>query len=373
MFRAFSSLGLEQILVRDIVQEPEPSKQNEIVSTAFVLKLIGGVLAVIVSISAIIYLRPDERLSHSLVAIIALGMIFRACDAIDGWFQSQVQSKYSVIAKDIALLIIALFKIVLIQLKAPLIAFAWIALIEIILAGIGLIIVYRVNGYVIKFWQFNRLRAKKLLKDAFPMMLSGVAIMIYMRIDQVMLGEMANSRLVGIYSAAVKLSEAWFFIPIAIANSIFPSIIDYRKISQELFNKKIQSLFYFMVCLSYSMIIPLTIFSNKFINIILGKNYAEASLILSIHVWSGLFVALGIVRTLWLVSENLTLFSLITTSLGAVINIGLNLWLIPYYQAVGAAISTIIAYAIAALFSGLILNRTRPITYMMFKSIVLQK
>jgi PST family polysaccharide transporter len=116
-------------------------------------------------------------------------------------------------------------KIVLIQMKAPLIAFAIAMVAEYVLSAISMVIVYQFQGNLIKTWQVNLKYAKSLLQDSWPLILSGIVIMIYMRIDQVMLGQMVGDESVGVYSVAVKISELWYFVPIAIVNSVFPSIV----------------------------------------------------------------------------------------------------------------------------------------------------
>ncbi|MFM6265902.1 MAG: flippase, partial [Dolichospermum sp.] len=98
----------------------------------------GGVAALILAVSSIILVRHDDQLTISLVAILSSVGIFQAFDTIDLWFQSQVQSKYTVIAKNTAFVITALVKVALISFHAPLIAFAWAALGEVSLGAIGL-------------------------------------------------------------------------------------------------------------------------------------------------------------------------------------------------------------------------------------------
>lgn len=204
-------------------------------------------------------------------------------------------------------------------------------------------------------------------------MLSSIAIMIYMKIDQIMLGEMTNSKEIGIYSAAVHLSEAWYFVPVAVANSVFPAIVQYRLIDKNLYYQKLQNLFCLMVAISYLVAIPCTFLAPRFVNLIFGNEYQETGVVLSIHIWSGLFVALGVVRGLWIISENANYFQLFSTLLGALVNIILNILLIPEFQAIGASIATIISYCIAAYLLCFLSVKTRKIAYLMSKSLILQK
>ena len=65
-------------------------------------------------------------------------------------------------------------------------------------------------------------KAKRLLSESWPLILSGVALMLYMRIDQIMIGNMINDSAVGVYSVAVKMAEVWYFVPAAVVSSLFP-------------------------------------------------------------------------------------------------------------------------------------------------------
>ena len=150
LFYTFAGLGLERIVVRDIVHDP--SCKNEILGTAFVLKLLGGTITSLLAIATISLVRPNDTLSRWLVGSLAAITIFEAFDAIDFWFQVQVKSKYTVLAKNTAFIIVTLIRITLIQMQAPLIAFAWATLVEAILGAIGLVIAYKFNKQTLLTW-----------------------------------------------------------------------------------------------------------------------------------------------------------------------------------------------------------------------------
>lgn len=369
LFSTLSTLGLDAIVVRSIVREPE--KRAEILGTAFWLKLFGGVTAIILAVSSIIAVRHDDQLTISLVAILSSVGIFQAFDTIDLWFQSQVQSKYTVIAKNTAFVITALVKVALISFHAPLIAFAWAGLGEVSLGAIGLIISYRVRGYSPWLWPWSSLLVKTLLKESWPLILSGVTIMIYMRIDQIMLGQMVGDKAVGLYSAATRISEVWYFIPMAIASSVSPAIYAAKEVSEALYYQRIKQLIRMLVLISLVISVPMSLMSGKLITILFGNGYAEAGKILAIHIWASLFVFMGVATSPWFIAEGLTEFSFHRTLIGAVVNVVLNFLLIPSYGGIGAAIATVIAYAIAAFLANGLNSKTHRIFIIQLKSLIL--
>lgn len=346
LFAALAALGLDDIIVRDIVRDP--SHRNTVLGTAFLLKLSGGLISFGAATASVFFLRPDDTLSHWLVAIIALGSIFQAFNVIEFWFHSQVQAKYAVFPKNIAFLLCSSAKIYFILSTAPLIAFAWIALAEVIIGAGGLVLAYRSKVGHVREWKGSSDRALRLFKDSWPLMLSGVVIAIYLRVDQVMLGQMVGNDEVGIYSVAVRLAEVWLFIPTAIYWSVFPSIVEAKAQSDELFHERLQKLYNFMALSSFGIAFPVMLIAQWLVPALFGAAYAEAGPLLAVLIWANLFVSLEIARSSFLTVMNWTRLYLVTVSLGCVLNIALNYYLIPIYGGMGAVIASLAAYWFAA-------------------------
>ena len=344
LFATLGSLGLDQIVVRELVRAPEC--KDETLGTSLALRLAGSTVAISLMIVIIHLSRPSDSLTQWLVGIIAIGGLFEGFGGtIDYWFQRQVQSKYSVIARNTAFILATLLRVSLILLKAPLIAFAWALLAESVLSVVGLAITYRFNQQTWRTWQVSFLRAKSLLRESWPLIISGFAIMVYLRIDQIMLGQLTGDRAVGIYSVATKISELWYYIPTAIISSVAPSIIQTREENKDLYYQRLQKLFSLMAVLAYSIAIPMTFLSTRLVTLIFGQDYAAAGPVLSVHIWSALFVFFGWTKGIWVITEGYTVYALVSTCSGALMNILLNFWLIPAYQEMGAAIATVISYA----------------------------
>ncbi len=346
LFSAIAGLGLDGIVVRELVRDP--ARKDEILGTAFVLKFLSGMLTFLTVLATIRLLRPTDSLTCWLVGISAGGMIFNAFDTIDFWFQSQVQSKYSVYAKSSAFLLISAVKVSLILTKAPLIAFAGAGFAEIVIGSFGMVMTYRVSGRHIYSWRSNVTVARRLLKDSWPLIFSGVAIMVYMRIDQVMIGEMVGSEEVGIYSVAVQLVEVWYFIPGIIVSSVFPSIVEAKEMNDSIYYERLQKLYNFLAFMGYAVAIPVTFLAGWVIKILYGVAYSAAGPMLAVLIWSILFTSLGVARSAFLTTMNWTRFHLLTVTLGCVVNVVLNYVLIPRYGGMGAVIASCIAYWFAA-------------------------
>jgi len=368
LFAALYELGLDQIVVRNIVKKPK--KEGDYLGTSFLLRFFGTILLVILSYIAITLVRPESPALHLFVIIVSVGFIFKIAETVDLWFQSQVLSKYRVYAHSIAFASSALLRILLILLSAPLIAFVIAVAIEQIIAAIGLFVFYYKKGRTaLKKWKFKISTAKGLLRDSWPLILSGVAVAIYMKIDQVMIGKMISDNALGIYSSAVKLSETWYFIPTFVMMSVFPAIIYAKKKSKKLYLNRMQMLYDTFTWFTISVALIITFLSPFIIDLLYGAEYEGAATVLSIHIWAGVFVFLGVASSRYLVAENLTKISFYRTIAGAIANIGLNIFLIPIYGIVGAAMSTLLSYSVSAYFSNIFFIKSRKIFLMQTKSI----
>ncbi len=367
LFAAISTLGLDSIIVRELVSEPD--KRDSILGSTFFLKLIGALLSIIL-ISITLFAISENSLNSLIILIISVSTVFQTINVVDFYFQAKVQVKYSAVVQFIALIISSIIKIILIIVKAPLLYFAIILSLESLFIGIGFLFAYKGRGLKLFNWKFSKTVAINLLKDSWPLILSGLVIAVYVKIDQVIIKNMLSDKDVGYYAAAVRISEAWYFIPTAICASLFPSIINARKISNVLFISRLQKLYDILTWLAYAIAIPITIFSTSIITLLFGNEFLTSASVLTIYIWAGVPVSLGVASSQYLISENFTRISFYRTLLGMIINVILNLILIPIYGIIGSAFATLISYSIATFsigFSG----KTFLQLKMIFKSILL--
>jgi len=371
MVTPMAMLALDNVALRRLVQDP--SSRDDILGTSFLLMTAGGVSAFGLAMVAVFLVRPDDRLVHWLVGILAAGTIFQAFWAIEFWFSSRLQWQYAGYAKTSAFLVSSLLKIVLILLHAPLVAFAWAGLAELVVGAIGLLVVYRWQGYAMTHWRFDGATAKKFLQDSWPILSFSVLVMVHLRIDQVMLGNMVGSRELGNYSVAVRISEVWYFIPMVFCSSSFPAILKSEETSEELFYAHLQRLYNLLALLAYGVAVPVAIFSREIIQVLFSAAYADAAPLLTILIWTGIFTSLGAARNVFIVAKNWTRINLVSIALGCALNIFLNVLLIPSYGAKGAVLATFISYWFAVHGTCFLFQPLRRTGWMMAKALIFPK
>ena len=172
-----------------------------------------------------------------------------------------------------------------------------------------------------------------------------------MRIDQVMIKHMLNDEAVGQYAAAVRLSVAWYFIPVIVCNSLFPAILNAKKQSEELYYARLQKLYDLMVWMVIPIAMITTLVAADIVQFLYGAKFTKAAPVLAMHIWGSLFVFLGVVCGRWFLVENRLKENFLRNLIGALTNVILNLLLIPRYGINGVAVASIISYSVIAYFS----------------------
>ncbi len=367
LFGSVTTLGLDGIVVREVLQKAEDT--CEILGTTLALRGGAGLVAMAASIGTLALIQRHDRMALLLVSILSLTLVFQALDTIDVFFQSQVRSKITVWAKNAAFLLFVVVRVYLVIAKAPLWTFAVAMTGEVALGAAGLVLGYRLSGGRLSSWRSSKKRATELLKQSWPVIFSAMAVMVYMRLDMVMLKMMQGDFAVGLYAAATRISEVWYFIPMAIVSSVSPAIMR-AKDDPALFYGRLRKLFSLMTLSACVIGSIVALASNAIVRILYSSGYRGAGPVLAVHVWASVFVFLGVAQSPFDVTKSLFKLSLYRIVAGAVINVVMNLYLIPRYSAMGAAIATVVSYAISGVFSNVFSTQTRPIFYMQMRSFI---
>jgi len=365
-FSAVATLGLDQFVVKELHAFPE--SRDKILGTSFWMKVMAG-FACVPLIWLAFHIYPAKGTPYSYVFILSFIGIIQAFTVVESYFQSQVQSKYIMQVQVAGNLVSAAIKLALIFTKMPLVWFVYAYAFDFLLISVGYYFTYQRKERSVFSWSYDPHLAKKLFTYSWPLIISGIMITLFMRIDAIMLQNMKGVKEAGAYQTVATLSEAWNFVPMVIVTSLFPAILNARRDDTERYNKRIQDLYNLMVYLSLPVAVIIT-FAAPFIYKLYKPEYAYAAPVLSVHIWSGVFVFLGIASGQYLIAENYNKLTFIRTGFGAIVNIGLNLLLIPRMGMMGAAIATLAAYAGSTFFL-LFIPKVNKQGVMMLKSLFL--
>lgn len=369
LFAIATHMGLSGLSVRELINNPKDHK--EIIGTIFGIKFIAGLIAMVAFIAFIVLTGDENEVEFWVLLIVSGTILLKPFEVADFWFQSKVEAKYSSIVRAISSISLSILRIILVFLGAQLLAFAAASLFQsLLIAFLFILFFIRKAEIPLKTLQFKLSKAKMLLGQGWMIMLGAVFTMLYLKIDQIMIRWLIDVEEVGVYSVATKLSEAWYFIPTVIVSSLFPKLLELRKKDETQFKSRFQQLFDFLFILALMLAIVVTFIAEPLIDFLYGTAYEEAAIILSIHIWAGVFIFMRAAFSKWILVEDAIAFSMITQGSGALSNIILNIFFIPLYGGIGAAIATILSYAMASYFSLFFYKKSRPIFWMMTKAFI---
>jgi PST family polysaccharide transporter len=175
----------------------------------------------------------------------------------------------------------------------------------------------------------------------------------------------------GVYAVAARMSEVWYFIPQLLAAAVFPSLLRTKLVSAELYRQRMRMCLAAFALVATAIAVFITIFAGPIVLTLFGEQYGGAAAILQIHIWGGIFIFQRAVASKWMIAEDLFMFSFVSHGVGALLNIVLNLVLIPHWGAIGSAVATVISYAGASYLFTFCSRRTWPMARMMTETMLL--
>lgn len=344
LFSFIATMGLDQVLYRELVKYPD--KRNQYLGSAFIIKILSSLLA-ITSCLAMAMMFSQDDVSIVLIFIISSSFVFNSFQIISTEFQAIVKAKYPSIISLIIVTILNILKIFVIISGRGVIYLALVLLLESILYAALYIIIYKQKlNKSITNWSFDKQKSLKLISDSWPIIFSSAFALIYARIDQVMIKNFIDSASVGIYDAAVRISEAWYFVPNIILTSLFPAIVGSKQKTNTIYVNRLRSLFTILLILSMTVALVVTIFSSTIIHIFYGNEFAGSSGVLKIYIWSSVIMTtIGLLNS-YLLTENFKNVLFWSSFIAMFINIVLNIILIPLHGISGAAWATLISYSL---------------------------
>ncbi len=353
-----ASLGLNQVVVKRLIDHPLEATTT--LGTAFTLQAVATGLTMVVALGVALLTRSDDSYA-ALIAILTISIVIRPTEVFRYWFEANVNARRAVIADNISFLISGTIKIAVLFLYRSVEAFAWTLVIEQLFGGICLCVAYRTDNSRPGRWHIDPATLWRLVVDTWPLFLSGLAVVIYMRIDQFVIMATHGAAETGIYAAAVRLSEIFYVLPTIVATSFFPRWQSMMAESSDQHQLAVRSTMTAMIAVSIAISLIMSVAAGPFVHLLYDARYDRAVPVLAIHIWTSVFVSMGILGNQWYLSHNLQSRTLLCTILGAVSNFAINLALVPSMGAVGGAIASLAAQIIATFLADAFSSRTRPL------------
>lgn len=367
-FASLCTLGINSIIVKAFVDEPE--KQGETIGTALLLRTVSSVLSALTIVGIVSVVDKDEPLTVIVVALFSISLVFQVFDTLNYWFQSRLQSKYSAIAEMAAYAAMSAYKIVLLVLNKDVRWFAVANALDYIVLAAFLLIAYFRNGGT--EFSFSFQRAKTLLKSSSSFIIAGLMVSVYACTDKLMLKQMLGTGTVGHYSLATALSGYWVFVLAAVIDSVYPEIVKSFKTDYASYERKNKQLYAMVFYTSMLISALICVLAKPLVGILYGETYLPAVGPLRIVVWYVAFSYLGVARNAWVVCENRQKYLKYLYIGAAVLNVLLNLVLIPPLGAEGAAAASLVTQIATTLLLPALIKPLRRNVRLMLDAVLLR-
>lgn len=368
VFLPLAVFGLDYVVVRDFVRHPED--RDAIFGTAFAIKGLAAVTALAVAL-AVAVVTPEGGAARGLLALTSLSLVFQPILTMDFYFQSRVAAKFPALARLGACLLASIFRVCLAWRGAPLSWFAGAFVIEAALYAVALVVAWRVSGtgWVHPWRCWSSSVARRLLAAAWPLVLADLAIVCYLKLDQLLLSHFAGPEELGRYAAAFRLSDAAQFFSLALINSFFPRIVRLHQQSRESFQENVNRFFRRMTWWSLVVALAITAAAPAIAHGVLGARFDRAAPVLAVLAWANVFITQIAVRGKWFLLEEMQIYTLACFVIGAAVHLALLPQVAPQWGALGTAVSFGVAQLIMAVIAPALFSRSRPASVLALRSL----
>lgn len=367
-FSAISSLSLGDVIVKELVSDN--ANEGVYLGTGIVLRLISSSLSIICIVVMVITLNVNDKTILVIAILQSLSLFFSSFDLITYSYQAKLKSKIPVIITSIAYMFMTGYKVYILATEKSIYWFAFSGTLEVILVSILLLGCYHKGKH--QNLKFSWKTGKMLLSISYNFIISALMISIYGQIDKIMLGQMVGQASVGYYSIASNLCTMWVFVLTAIIQSANPLIVEAKKTSKYIYEKRLRQLYAGVMWISFFVSLILSIFASPIIIILYGEAFSGSIDILRVITWCVAFSYLGVSRGIWLILENKQKYIKYLSFYGVIFNFGLNYLLIPLFSTVGAALATLITQILVSIIIPLFIKELRQNSLIILDALLLK-
>ncbi len=367
-FSAVCTLGINSIIVKNFVDDP--AEEGETIGTTLVLKLISSALSCVSIFMISFFADAGDPITILVVVLCSSALIFQIFDTFNYWFQARYQAKRTAIATLIAYIITSLYKVVLLVLKKDILWFAFATSVDYIAYALIIFTFFKIDGG--PKLSFSISKAKQLLGKSYHFILSGLMVSIYGSTNKFLLKHMMDESAVGYYSTATAICTMWVFLLQAVIDSIYPTVMQLHKQSKDEFERKNKQLYAIVFYVSVFVSVMFMIFGELIVKILYGDAYLNAVTPLKIVTWYTAFSYLGVARNAWVVCENCQKYLKYMYIGAAIINLALNLILIPQMGTSGAALTSLITQIFTSIILPMFFKDMRRNSILILEAIMLK-
>ena len=369
MFAGIAWLGVGDSVIRDLVQRPE--MESRIIGTAWRLRLVGSMIALLLALTLYIALGHGSADGIAMVLVLGLAVLVLEPTSVSVlWLQAHRQLKPVSIARMIGYAVHQGWRLIAVLAGLGIVAIAAGALVEAMITSAMLLYAYSKTSAPRLRGTWDAGEARRILKQGTPIMIGALLGTMFLRIDQVILGQVSGNHELGIYSAAARLSEVWWVLPSLIMQSIAPRLFYAQSLDESTLRYRLtmtSCVLFYTALLAATLT---TLFADQLVPFLLGEKYQASASVLVIHTWIAVFVFLDAAAYQYLISRDLQRFIMVRAGIALLINAGAAILLAPEYGARGVAAGALLAYFFTAVVAYLFSAKTRVIVVCQLRALV---
>lgn len=354
---SFFMLGIDVVVIKRIIENKD--KAGEEIGTAITIQLIGALIYSIFFYLIIHFFYQDIPNYNLYYFVFVVANFFSIFAKTVFWHYSallEARLRATTIIASVSISFIVTYVAVQHDSRFIFYAFAIFYFIQFMLSMAIYLSCYMDK----KKWVFSREKLGLYIKAGLKLIISTLSVAIFVQADTLMLEKMTNLYEVGVFNAALKISSIWFFVAGIIASAFFPKIVSIKSNSQQaLFLMRWMTGTVSIITIAVSIFIVIN--GHYIISFMYDESMDKAAEVLSIHIWSSIFVFMGAFSSKWLFANDEINIEVIKTVIAAIFNVLMNYFIIPLYGAIGASLVSFFAYFIANVLVLLYIKRTRSL------------
>lgn len=336
-------LGLDKVVVKEVVSNPE--RQNSIIASTLAIRFVAGIVAFLFCAAIVFATKQHSPVYLYCTIITALNIVLLSFDVFDYFYQAKNEVHKVIIPKVTFFVSFCIIKIVFVYFNGTLLHFVWLSFAELLLTYLTILTFYLKDGNRL-FTVIRLSEIKYLFRHSWPLMFTGVLILLYVKADQLLLDTLGTPVQLGEYAAAARISELWYALPTVLATALLPGLISKRHEDIPAYLHAMERWLRLSFWVSTAIAVVMTFSSATIAQWLYGAQFPKSGIILSIHIWANIPVFLSTALMQYQLIEGAYKTNLYASSAGLVVNIAINILLIPSMGGVGAAIATVVSYII---------------------------
>lgn len=358
LFQVLASFGMDQIEIREESKSPE--ERDQIIGTAFTLK-IGFAIITMLLVAITAWIFEADSFTKWMIILYSASMVANSFSVIRNYFTSLVWNEYIVKTEIIRAFIGAAVKVGLLLIHASLVWFIVATLFDTILIASGYLLSYRRKIDSIRKWQFKKKIAIYLIQQSFPLLLSGITLIVCQKIDQIMIGNMLDKTSVAIYAVAGTFVTILGFIPTIITQTMTPLLVQAYRNKEDKYEQLSQLFLNVTTWIIICICLIVCAMAGLLIRVTYGIQYIASIPILQILIFQEIGYALAQTSGSLIIVEGKQKIFALRYFIGAILCVSFNYIMIPAFGITGAAICGVITAFCTGLFAHILIPSYRVI------------